>query len=645
MRIVSFSRAILCALFISVIFTTFSQSSRIDSLKSNIAISANEKEELNALLTFCNEWDSYSPDTLYKYAVQVKNIAALQKNTRALLAADYFLAAYEYQQNKLDTAIKKSEKVLADYENKFSYDSMYVKFYRLIGNIYLRKEQYDSVQSKDYMLMKLASEYKDTLGLAIATIGIGNINNKLQKKEEALQWYYKALALMQNDLYKQKLSFIYNNMAIVYYKLQKEDSMFYFISLGLKYSKQSGNLTDYANALFLHGGMLAEFNKTAEAESAFKQAIEERKKIGDIYYIITDMAQFALFYINTKQPQKAIALCLEGIRLAEKNHHPAGQVLYESLQRGYQAAGDYKNAAATLEKLLTIKDSVYEKNSAETLAEMQTKYDVQAKEKIIIQQQYDLTRKNFFIYSIATILAATLLFGFFFFQNRKKNQQLRLQAIEMEQKKKTAQAVMKAEEEERKRIALELHDSVAQKMVVAKLNLEAFGNELDSMNSRQQKIFSNISSLLDDSTTEVRHLSHSMMPQAFTHSGITLSVQGFLDKIEKPGLKVSFNHEGNFSIIKENTALMIYRIIQECVQNVLKHANATKLDISMMIANNEIDITIEDNGVGFNLLNVEIAETTGLKNIRSRVEYLNGRIDISTNADMGTLIAIYIPVN
>lgn len=644
MRTVSFCRLILCVLFINLTTIAFSQSSRIDSLKSNIAKAANEKEHLTALLVFCNEWDSYSPDTLHKYAEQAKALASSQKNTRALLAANYFLAAYEYQQNKLDSALKKSEQALADYEKNFSYDSMYVRMYRLIGNIYLRKEQYDSVQAKDYALMKLADQYKDTMGLAAATIGLGNIRNKLQKKEEALQWYYKALGLMENDLYKQKLSFIYNNMAIVYYKLQKEDSMFYFIKLGLKYSKESGNLTDYANALFLYGGMLAEFNKPAEAESAFKQALQERKKIGDIYYLITDMAQFALFYINTKQSQKAIELCLEGIRLAEKNHHPVGQDLYESLQRSYQAAGDYKNATATLEKLGALKDSVYEKNSAEVLAEMQTRYDVQAKEKTIIQQQYDLTRKNFFIYSIAGILAGTLLFGFFFFQNRKKNQQLRLQAMEMEQKKKTAQAVMQAEEDERKRIALDLHDSVAQKMVVAKLNLEAFGSEFNSMSFRQQKIFNSISSLLEESTTEVRHLSHSMMPQAFAHSGITLSVKEFLDKIEKPGLKINFNAEGNFSIIKENTALMIYRIIQECVQNILKHANATLLDISMITSNNEIDVMVEDNGVGFDTVNIDMNETSGLKNIRSRVEYLGGRLDISTNPGMGTVMAFYIPL-
>ncbi|HRH61094.1 MAG TPA: sensor histidine kinase, partial [Chitinophagaceae bacterium] len=287
----------------------------------------------------------------------------------------------------------------------------------------------------------------------------------------------------------------------------------------------------------------------------------------------------------------------------------------------------------------------YAKNSAEALAEMQTRYEVQKKENTIIQQQYDLTKKNFFIYSIAGLLAATLLFGFVFLQNRKKNQMLKLQAMEMEQKKKTTQAVMQAEEEERKRIAGDLHDSVAQKMVVAKLNLEALSNGMNNMNEQQQKIYSNITALLDESTTEVRQLSHSMMPQAFARSGIAQAVKEFLDKIEQSGFKINFSAEGDFSIIKENTALMMYRIIQECVQNVLKHAKATRLYVSMIATSDETDITIEDNGAGFDTTLINVNETAGLKSIQSRIEYLGGKLDISSTPGKGTAVAFYIPIN
>lgn len=155
----------------------------------------------------------------------------------------------------------------------------------------------------------------------------------------------------------------------------------------------------------------------------------------------------------------------------------------------------------------------------------------------------------------------------------------------------------------------------------------------------------NISALLEESTTEVRNLSHSMMPKSFAASGLTIAVKEFLDKIQKSNFRINFSAEGNFEGISESTALMIYRIMQECVLNVLKHANASRLDVSMISDNNEIDVMIEDNGAGFDINADKVSTGIGMKNIRSRIEYLSGRLDITSSKEQGTLIAFYIPVH
>jgi signal transduction histidine kinase len=398
--------------------------------------------------------------------------------------------------------------------------------------------------------------------------------------------------------------------------------------------------------VFISAGLYTEHGDKAKAQRMLEQGLSIREKIGDPFYIISDIFELGNFYAHNNETEKGIKIVREGIAIAEKYNMPEKlPILYSSLAENYKAANNLLLYSQALDTLIILKDSLYQKNSAEALAEIQTKYEVQKKENTIIQQQYDLTKKNFLIYSIAGLLVATLLFGFFFFKNRRKTQHLKMQAMEMEQKKKTTQAVMQAEEEERKRIAEDLHDSVAQKMVVAKLNLEAFGNHLQQMDAPQQKIYDNINLLLTESTSEVRNLSHSMMPQAFSRSGLTTAVNDFLDTIEQPQLKINFSAEGDFFVVKENKALMIYRIIQECVQNVLKHAQATQLDISMIAANNEADIIIEDNGVGFNAGAPGITESSGMKNIRSRIDYLSGKLDINSQPGNGTVIAFYIPLN
>ncbi|HNA90982.1 MAG TPA: sensor histidine kinase, partial [Chitinophagaceae bacterium] len=243
----------------------------------------------------------------------------------------------------------------------------------------------------------------------------------------------------------------------------------------------------------------------------------------------------------------------------------------------------------------------------------------------------------------AGLLIATLFFVYVFNKNKRNTQILQLQKMEAKLKQQTTQAVMLAEEEERKRIAGELHDSVAQKIVAAKMHLESLNHKLVAINEPEQKIFKNIHSLLEESSLEVRNLSHSMMPGAFSRSGLTDAVKDFLDKIAIPGLKIQFHASGAFEKISENRSLMIYRIIQECVQNVLKHSKASQMDVSLIAENNELDITIEDNGVGFDKEKIS-QNRLGIKNIRSRITYLNGTMDIHSKTGEGSLFAFFIPI-
>jgi signal transduction histidine kinase len=330
------------------------------------------------------------------------------------------------------------------------------------------------------------------------------------------------------------------------------------------------------------------------------QAIDIRKQIGDPFYIVSDMAEMSDFYSKTGQTEKGLKTIKEAIAIAHQNKLDGKlQLLYQQQAAIYLASGDMNNYAVALSKVIEIQDSLYKHNSANAIAEMQTKYEVQKKENTIIQQELKLTKKNYFIYGTAGLLIATLFFVYVFIKNKRKTQILQLQKMEAKLKQQTIQAVMLAEEEERKRIAGDLHDSVAQKIVAAKMNLESLNHKLAAINEPEQKIFKNIHSLLEESSLEVRNLSHSMMPGAFSRSGLTDAVKDFLDKIAIPGLKIQFHASGAFEKISENRSLMIYRIIQECVQNVLKHSKASQMDVSLIAENNELDITIEDNGVGF----------------------------------------------
>ncbi len=292
------------------------------------------------------------------------------------------------------------------------------------------------------------------------------------------------------------------------------------------------------------------------------------------------------------------------------------------------------------EKYKATEDSFSRERFQRTFAE----YDVQKKEKTIIQQEFELAKKNNLFYGSLIALVVTLMIGYIVFQSRKKTQQLKMQDLLMEQKGETMLAVMQAEENERKRIAGDLHDSVAQKLVVAKLNLEAFGNYLPEMKQEQQQVYDNIFNLVRDSASEVRDLSHSMVPQTVFRSGLTDAIKTFIDKIDQRHIQVSFAAEGNMANLDENKMTMIYRVVCECIQNALKHAHASQLDVSLIAEQDEMDIIVEDNGVGFDPEAPDYSEGLGMQHIRSRVAFLNGRMEINSRPGKGTAIAFYIPL-
>ena len=213
----------------------------------------------------------------------------------------------------------------------------------------------------------------------------------------------------------------------------------------------------------------------------------------------------------------------------------------------------------------------------------------------------------------------------------------------MQQQQLAAAAVMKAEENERQRIAKDLHDGVGQMMSAAKMNLSSFENDLQFTTDDQRNSFDRIISLVDESCREVRSVSHQMMPNILLKSGLANAVADFLDKIDQRQLKVALHTEGLNERLDENTEIVLYRVLQECVNNVIKHSGASQLDIALIKDKDGISISIEDNGKGFNPAQLGEDAGIGLKNMKARIDYLNGTIDFDSAPGKGTLVAIHIP--
>jgi len=181
-------------------------------------------------------------------------------------------------------------------------------------------------------------------------------------------------------------------------------------------------------------------------------------------------------------------------------------------------------------------------------------------------------------------------------------------------------------------------------MSAAKMNLSAYESNVQFTNEEEKRNFEKIVSLVDDSCKEVRVVSHNMMPNALLKNSLSSAIREFIDKLDHKKLQVHLYTGGLESRLDTNIETILYRVIQECVNNVIKHANANTLDISILIEQHEITATIEDNGQGFDTNDRNKFEGIGLKNIRTRIEYLKGTVDFDSSPGKGTLVALHVPL-
>jgi signal transduction histidine kinase len=225
----------------------------------------------------------------------------------------------------------------------------------------------------------------------------------------------------------------------------------------------------------------------------------------------------------------------------------------------------------------------------------------------------------------------------------KKEMERQLLKQELDKQKLVAQAVVNAQEKERAEIGKELHDNVNQILSTAKLYLELARTEEDERLDLINRSTDNISNAIN----EIRSISRSLVPPSVGDLGLIDSIQDLVENIRATKkLGVSFDYEGDIDeALDEKQKLMLFRIIQEQVNNVLRHSKATLLQIELNTVGNMIDLSINDDGQGFDMEKVKLKKGVGLSNIISRAELFNGKVAIKTAPGKGCLLNINVPIS
>lgn len=427
------------------------------------------------------------------------------------------------------------------------------------------------------------------------------------------------------------------NMAIeIAYNLSDTLSASNFIfNKGVVYNT---TLKQYDSALYFFKKVLPvyqQMNKTEFIAYNFNNQAEAYKKMANY--------PMAVMYY-----QKADSIPLKKYNLKTKI------IFYRNMTDLYEKTNNVPKSYEYLRKLDSLKDNINETGQNVTIAEIKEQYDNEKLRADNLESEVKRTQNQNIAIALGGGLLGVSIIGFLLFKNTKRKQRIAEQEREIEiqktekllkdQELTTIDAMISGQEKERQRLAGDLHDSVGATLAAAKLqfsHLQQHKSKLGEMDD----LFEKTGGLLDQAYEEIRSMAH------LKNSGV-IAKNGLLPAIKKlaknasgtNSLKVQVEDFGLDGRLENSLEIAIFRVIQELITNVIKHANASEAIIAITQHEDSLSIIVEDNGKGFDATKIETKEGMGLSSIERRIEHLEGTMEVDSTIGKGTSVLIDIPI-
>lgn len=397
-------------------------------------------------------------------------------------------------------------------------------------------------------------------------------------------------------------------------------------------------------------------DKVMKLDSAlylYEKALNIYKKNNLPEYISYIYINKGVVFAKKKQFDKAIESFLKADSIPVKEFKNKNkEALYGFMANTYKEVGAYKKALEFVEKQKVYQEILNENDQKKAIEEISIKYKTKEKEKENQTLRQKLLQNKIALAAILTALFFSIIIGLLAFKNISKKKKiisqeklLEIQKLEKKLKENEINEIdlmLEGQEKERQKIANELHDNLGSLLATLKFNFQAIQNKSEN----QESLFQKTDSIIDEAYNEVRNIAH------LKNFGI-IGKEGLLVSVKKMAEKMSVKNKTKFNVIpfglserlEGNMELTIFRFVQELCANCLKYAGATEVNIYLNQHDaHEINILVEDNGIGFDAHKISKHQGMGLKNIETKVEQLNGTFTIDSGISKGTTIIIELPL-
>ena len=378
------------------------------------------------------------------------------------------------------------------------------------------------------------------------------------------------------------------------------------------------------------------------------------------------LSQIYFNFGRIEYDKKNFAKAIQLFKKAKENKQYANQSklkYYLYISKGFEENQQKDSAFYYLKIHNKLKDSLNLLNQSIAISDIKEKYNTLENEKQILQ----LEKENLLIESkrkqnlnLLIIALLTIITGSFIYiltlKNSKRKRKLAEQQKELETQKNltllkeqeitTINAMVDGQEKERKRIAEDLHDNLGSVLATLKLHFENLKINREKKKIDQKELFKKTENLIDEAYLKVRRIAHAKNAGVIANQGLLLAIQMMAEKISSADkIQIDVIHYGLDKRLENTLEITLFRIIQELVTNIIKHAEAKNATINISLYDKNLNIIIEDDGKGFDIKKVNLNNGMGISSIKTRIEHLNGTFKIDSTLGKGSSLILDIPVN
>ncbi len=590
-------------------------------------------------------------DDSHVYIDEAMQLAASVDDKLLLANVYYSLGNYNYYNSKLDASLEslqQAESYLGNFNNPMLHSSIKMtlggvksKNGDVIEAIDLHLEARRLLEAVDTTSLVKEDKRKRTGRLLVSSNALANLYLKIDDYKQALKYYDIGFNTAVHQLKDQANSaIILSNKGELLYKMKRYNESL-LVSKKAKQLKIEAQLPmRFITMSEYHIGKAYAANDSLELalnqfNIVIKQAITQKSE----HLNMVALAERGFIFLKQQKLEAARKDCSLSKKIAFNIQDSETKIRScDCLYQVEQELGHYKASLINYKSYSQLKDSIFNEKNIRKTTQLGLQYEFDKKQA---QKQLLLDKKNRqrnLAYMGIGILGVFALLLFFFFRKRlhyQRNLAAQEKARLQQANKITAMNSMIAgQEQERTRIAQDLHDSLGGLLSSVKSYFQASQSQ-DIKNEKVTKT----TTLIDQAASEVRRISHNMMPHALTIAGLKDAIADIAERLESEKYEVTLE-VNELPKLDPTQEIMIYRLVQELINNIKKHAQASTVFIQLYTHENMIQLTVEDDGKGFELAQAKVKKGLGLESIESRVAYLNGRILWDSQPGIGTTVNI-----